>query len=145
MVAVGPSGVRSEIAKNFRATPLDASPQFFLWLILGAPGRRIEQSLNAPSAKGSRVTTVSPLHTTRQARPTSGSICRFSGSPLSGYEITSSDSGNCDRKPSTPGAYQGNRPLGAYPSVTTVTKSPASPACSRCPAKFPATPNPNQD
>jgi hypothetical protein len=80
---------------------LDAGPQFFLKLIFGALGRRIEQSLNAPSANGRNVTTVSPSHTTSQARPTSGSICRFSGpsaSVVSGTMSASCESGNSPRK-----------------------------------------------
>ena len=48
------------MSKNCCATPLDAGPQFFLWLIFGAFGRRIEQSLNAPSANGRSDATVSP-------------------------------------------------------------------------------------
>jgi hypothetical protein len=53
---------------------LEAGPQFFLWLIFGAPGRRMEQSLKAPRANGRSDTTVSPCHVTSQASPTSGSI-----------------------------------------------------------------------
>src|SRR5882757_2951520 len=101
------------MSKNCAATPFDAGPQFFLWLIFGAFGRRIEQSLNAPSANGRNDTTVSPSHFTSQASPTSGSICRFSGLSLSGNLIASCDSGNTPRKPSSPGAYQGKMPLGA--------------------------------
>src|ERR1700709_1283902 len=103
----------------------------------------MEQSLNAPSAKGCNETTVSPCQLTSQARPTSGSICRLSGASLSGSLIASCDSGNSPRKLSYPGAYQGKMPFGATPSEATLTKSAASPACSRCPAKLPATPNPN--
>ena len=87
--------------KNSAATPLEAGPQFFLTLIFGAPGRRIEQSLKAPSANGRSVTTVSASHTTSQARPTSGSICRFSGpsdSRTAGTSSASWDSGNWPRK-----------------------------------------------
>lgn len=41
------------------------------------------------------------------------------------------------------GAYQGKMPFGASATaVCTEVKSAASPACSRWPAKFPATPNP---
>ena len=112
------------MSKNCGATPLDAGPQFFLTLILGAPGRRIEQSLNAPRANGSSAATVSPLHFTRQARPTSGSICRFSGPEKSGLSagssIASLDSGNSPRKVSEPGAYHGKMPFGTDPSLPSV-------------------------
>ncbi|SKU77982.1 Uncharacterised protein [Mycobacteroides abscessus subsp. abscessus] len=111
-------------------------------------GRRIEQSLKAPSANGSSDTTTSPRQFTRHAKPTSGSICRFSGVWLSGNTVSSCESGNCPRNPSAPGTYHGKIPLGADvpagASVTTFTKSADSPACSRWPAKFPATPKPNQ-
>ena len=49
------------MSKNCRATPFDAGPQFFLLLIFGAFGRRMEQSLKAPSANGRNDATVSPV------------------------------------------------------------------------------------
>ena len=94
------------MSKNFRATPFEAGPQFFLSLILAAFGRLIEQSLKAPSAKGCNDATVSPAHVTSQANPTSGSICRFhrvsgagaSGAGASGSLMASCDSGKPPRK-----------------------------------------------
>ena len=134
------------MSKNCGATPFDAGPQFFLWLIFGAPGRRIEQSLKAPSANGSNSARCRPATSpARQADLGLDLQVQRAVTPVSGQRDRVVRQRELAEEVSEPGAYQGKMPFGATPSEATLTKSTASPACSRWPAKLPATPKPNQE
>ena len=55
--ARAPPASMSCTANPRAAAPLDAGPQFFLWLIFRAPSRRMLQSFQATTASGATAVT----------------------------------------------------------------------------------------